>query len=106
MKFKREWLQDLVNEDCTEAKIIKNDIYETSRWSISYGLVFEYQNKYYKTFYSRGATECQDEHPFEYDEDEINCIEVIPVIETVVVYKPKDEVQENNKTSKKSIKGD
>jgi len=51
-------------------------------------LIFEYKDKFYMTSYSEGSTECQDERPFEYDEDEINCIEVIPVQELVTVYKP------------------
>jgi hypothetical protein len=36
-----------------------------------------------------GATECQDESPWEYDEP--NFIEVIPVEETIIVYKVVDE---------------
>jgi len=31
MKFKKEWLQGLVDEDHREAKIIKNEIYDKSR---------------------------------------------------------------------------
>lgn len=89
MKFKRKWLQELVYEDYSEAKIIKNELYEKSRWSLHYELVFEYQNKLYRTFYSRGATEQQYEQPFEYAADEIDCKEVIPVVKQIIEYKDK-----------------
>jgi len=89
VKFKKDWLQELVCEDHNEAKIIKNELYETSRWSLHYELVFEYQDKLYRTFYSRGATEQQYEQPFEYEDNEIDCEEVTPVVKQIIEYKDK-----------------
>ena len=58
------------------------------RWSIYYKMVFSYDGKYFMTKYSRGATEMQDEEPFEYDGDEIDCIEVEPRELLVIKYFP------------------
>ena len=54
---------------------IVNRIVDTTRWSIIHEIVFEDNGKFYMTTYSEGATEIQDERPWEYD-DEIKCIEV------------------------------
>lgn len=91
MKFKNDWLRELVYEDHDEAEIIKDEICDNSRWSIIHDLIFKIGEKYYRTSYSVGATECQDERPFEYGE-ETECIEVVPVTKTIIVYKPIDKV--------------
>lgn len=54
---------------------IKDDIIDNSRWSIRHEIVFSDKGKFYRTSYSVGATECQDESPWEYDA-EIECTEV------------------------------
>lgn len=54
---------------------IVNEVTGTSRWSTFHCIVFEYEGKYYSTEYSEGSTECQDESPWEY-EDEVECTEV------------------------------
>lgn len=87
MKFKKQFLIDSLNEDddCTEE--ILNDIIDTGRWNHLYRRVFKFENKFYETFYSRGATESQDERPYEYDDDEIECQEVEPVQVTTTIYR-------------------
>jgi len=87
MKFKGEDLRNLVwhNYEGDDLKIIENKIEDASRWSINYGLVFEHNGKFYATGYSVGATEQQDERPFEY-QDEVECKEVVPVEKTITVY--------------------
>jgi len=56
--------------------IVKQDeVVDTSRWSVIHELIFEHEGKHYRTFYSKGATEYQDESPWEYDED-VKCTEV------------------------------
>lgn len=52
-----------------------DEVTDNSRWSIFHDMVFKDNEKYYQTSYSVGATECQDERPWEY-EDEIECVEV------------------------------
>jgi hypothetical protein len=61
------------DDECEE--IYVNEVVDTSRWSIRYKLVFQYGDKAYQTYYQVGATEMQDERPWEY-EDEIECHEV------------------------------
>lgn len=70
-KFDREILLMMnLPQSALEDKIIEN-----SRWSIYHEIIFEYEGKFYQTYYSVGATECQYESPWEYD-DEIICTEV------------------------------
>jgi hypothetical protein len=54
---------------------ILDEITNTSRWSIHHRIIFAYQGRFYETYYSVGATEMQDEMPWEYD-DEVECFEV------------------------------
>lgn len=66
----------LVNElDLPWRNIIFDRIIDTTRWSIVHEIVFEDKGKFYMTTYSEGATEYQDERPWEY-EDEVKCTEV------------------------------
>ena len=67
--------------------VIKNEIVDTSRWSIHHELVIQNKEnlKFFKGYYSVGATESQDESPWEYTEPEFN--EVEPVETTTIVYK-------------------
>lgn len=81
MKFKKEFLQ------AERGKTILDEIEGKSRWSIEYRRVFEHEGKYYETYYRVGATESQDESPYEYDDEEIECKEVFAVTETITVYK-------------------
>lgn len=86
MKFTKEFLQDIVWDNNNDVDVVYTTLIDTSRWSLHYEQVFEYQDKYYITYYSVGATESQDESPYEYDTDEIECTEVIPVEKTITVY--------------------
>ncbi len=65
----------LMNELDLPYSAIKNDIVNTSRWSINHEIIFTHDGKFYRTHYSEGATEMQDESPWEY-ETEVTCIEV------------------------------
>lgn len=71
-KFHKDYL---INELDLPYKAIRDVITDTSRWSIHHEIVFEDNGKFYKTGYSVGATENQDESPWEYD-SEVSCIEV------------------------------
>lgn len=88
MKFDREILQDLANEDHSpEYEIVSNELVDHSRWSLSYEMIFKYRDKFYRTWYNRGATECQDESPYEYEPSEIELVEVEPYEKTVTDYR-------------------
>ena len=105
MKFSKEFLQEMTYEDemdlvsgdfngfVIESMSVKNvqkEVVNTGRWSIIYEQVFSVtkndETKYYKTGWSEGATENQDESPYEYEEDMIEVSEVFPVEKTIVVY--------------------
>ena len=91
MLFSKETLVDLVYDEHDETKfeILENEIQDSSRWSIHYNLIFKVleTGKIYETGYSVGATESQDESPFEYEGDEIEVTEVEPYEVTVIKYK-------------------
>jgi hypothetical protein len=70
-----------LDKDC----FYHTEVTDTSRWSVHYDLIFEYKGKFYKTHYSKGATEYQDERPWEY-EDEVECVEVNQVEKMVKVW--------------------
>lgn len=57
-----------------------------SRWSVRHRRVFKYQGNFYLTHFSRGATEMQDEQPYEYDPEEIDCPEMKEVAKLINGY--------------------
>lgn len=93
MKFDKEFLQRLASEDFDpdEAEIISDEIYDTSRWSELHEVVFKVGGKFYRTNYSTGLTEQQDESPYEYDDYEIECVEVVPKEVMTTIYVVKEE---------------
>lgn len=106
MIFHKEILSDLVYEDIitlnegdydfkspVTIKNIKKEITDTSRWSIMENQIFSLEDsdglvRYFSTNYSYGATENQDESPYEYDDEWIECQEVEPRNVMVVQYVP------------------
>jgi hypothetical protein len=84
MKFNKQDLIDLLEDDHGDFRKIKHDLIDTSRWSLVYQMIFQYQEKYYQSVYRSAATEIQDERPYEYDPDEIECAEVKPIERTVI----------------------
>lgn len=90
MEFPREDLINLAydDHDTSKYRVMQNEIIDNSRWSIFHELVFEdvQTGKFYRIGYSVGATEMQDEGPFEYEGDMVECKEVHPVEKTIIVY--------------------
>ena len=90
MKFIKEVLIDLAFLDKGDEDqgytIIENKLVNYSRWSKKFRLVFRYDNKFYEKFYTTGATEYQEEYPFENDPFEIECKEVFPKEKLVIYY--------------------
>jgi len=85
-KFKKEWLRELLWDDIDDAELVSDIIDDHRRWSVGHTIIFMFDGKFYKTSYSVGATEYQDEQPFEYCDDEIDCVEVEPVKVTAIEY--------------------
>jgi len=83
MLFSKEFLRDdRGNKETT----VLDEIIDQTRWSTVNRRVFKHEGKFYETVYSYGSTESQDESPYEYDEDEIECKEVFEVQKLVTVY--------------------
>lgn len=66
---------------------LENHIVDNSRWSIQHEIIFEHEGKHYLAYYSVGATESQDESPWEY-EQEVECTEVHKVPKLVDIWEP------------------
>ncbi|PAE24116.1 hypothetical protein CHI10_14595 [Bacillus sp. 7894-2] len=80
-------MQDIVwGCDIGGSHVIYDKITDTGRWSEYHECVFELNGKTYMTDYSRGATEMQDESPYEYDGEWIEVTEVVPKEVTVIKY--------------------
>ena len=78
-----------VYDDSDIFRVVEDKIVDNSRWSIRHEAVLQHKEtgKFYVTHYSVGATENQDEKPYEYDM-EVVLKEVEPVETTVLVYVP------------------
>lgn len=63
--------------DGNRGKIISDEIVDNSRWSIIHEIIVSLEGKFYQANYSVGATESQDESPWEY-ENEVEFFEVEP----------------------------
>lgn len=79
--FPREILQLMLAEDLEdfeglEMEVVDDEVYDNSRWSVHHRMIFKHGDKHYMVDYSRGATEQQDERPFEYSPVDVPCIEV------------------------------
>jgi len=94
-KFDKEILKDLadclvgdepIEYDGDFYKLVENDIADRGRWTITYEMVFKYNDDFYRTYYNIGATEQQYESPFEYENDLIKCKKVNRVEKTIIVY--------------------
>jgi hypothetical protein len=79
VKFPKERMLEALYAGPVEDKIIGH-----GRWTVHHLAVFEIDGRFYEARYSVGATENQEEMPWEY-EKEITCIEVHKVTRMVEV---------------------
>lgn len=86
MKFLKEFLQELAWDEADGVDVVYRKITGTTRWSLCHECVFRHDGRFYKTTYRTALTEMQDEQPYEYDPDEIECPEVFPRNVTTVVW--------------------
>lgn len=88
--YPKEVLQELAYDEFDDNlfEIIYQNLEDSSRWSLQYEMVFKDKltDKFYVTNYSCGATESQDESPYEYEDDFVEVIEVEPKEVTVIEY--------------------
>ena len=83
MNFKKEFLKELTwgGDD-----VVYDNIIDHGRWSVTHKMVFKNEGKFYMTTYRVGATESQDESPYEFEDDLIECKEVFEKTKTVTYY--------------------
>jgi hypothetical protein len=88
VKFKKEDLADGIGKygDGPLKNTVLSEHTGSSRWAQEWRRVFEFQGKFYETYYRVASTECQDESPYEYDEDEIECAEVVARSKMITEY--------------------
>lgn len=87
INISKETMKLILWENLDNTEILVDDIIDNSRWSIMHLFIFKYTDgKIYETTYSIGATESQDERPWEY-EDEVECVEVEPYEKMVIDYR-------------------
>src|SRR5690625_3513333 len=77
-------------EDKDFARIIYDKVTDTDRWSTHYEQVFSIGDRFFRTYYSQGSTEMQDEAPYEYEGEWVEVTEVEPKQVTVTKYVPKE----------------
>lgn len=78
----------LINELNLPDSSIKDTITDTSRWSEHHEIIFSHNGKFYKTYYSQGLTEQQDEYAWD-NTELVDCYEVELVEKTVKVWEVK-----------------
>lgn len=85
--FDREFLRDVIWDGADGAKKLKDEMVSKDRWTVTHKLIFSHEDKCWLVYYRVGATEYQDEGPFDYDGENIECTEVEPFEKTVVRYR-------------------
>lgn len=87
MKFKREDLQNIAYNDYdSRFEKIEDEVVGNSRWSIQHRMIFKFEDKYYRSYYSIGATEMQCEEAYEYGDAEQECEEVHQIEKLIKVW--------------------
>ena len=79
MKVTVEEARNIAWDDSADFRMVEESVYDTSRWSIHKTGICEHieTNKFYELSWSVGATESQDEGPFEYESGDIELYEVV-----------------------------
>ena len=81
-----EKAREIIFGDDIDFDVIEDKIYSTSRWSLHYKVIVKRisDGKFFLSKYSKGATEGQEERPYEYNKPVFE--EVFPVEKTITVY--------------------
>ena len=96
-KFSKEFLLEEIlwgsGSQDENPHLVEDTITGHGRWSIYHRIVFQDSDGlFYTTEYSEGATEQQDESPWEYDGDDIECTQVVRAEKTVLIWVNAEEV--------------
>lgn len=71
--FTKQFMLDTLDD---QSDIVRDELWDIRRWTVTHELIFKHEGKLYRTYYSRGSTEYQDEMPWEYV-TEVECDEVV-----------------------------
>lgn len=87
--FNKEDLQNIAQDiEVENFELIEKELnFGSGRYS-RYKLIFKYENKFYRTGYTISKTERIKHGPYENEENEIECVEVFPIEEKIITYKP------------------
>jgi hypothetical protein len=86
--FPKQYLMDVLNGDVEGCSIEYDEIVDHGRWTLHHEMIFkDVDGLFYETNYDIGATEYQDERPFENADDLVKCVQVHQVPETTMVWK-------------------
>lgn len=83
--FSKDFLVNELDLPYNDEIVIKDEIVEHSRWSVLHDLIFKHDGVLYQTNYTVGATEYQDESPWEF-EDDVDCYVVEAKEVTAIKY--------------------
>lgn len=78
-----EEARSIINDDCEGWEKVESKITGHIRWSICYEEIYKFEGRFYKFCFRRGATEQQDERPYEFDKT----VQVSEVFEKEVLTK-------------------
>jgi len=86
LTFSSETAREIIFDDDEDFRLVETEQLTNSRWSLHYRTVVKRtaDGKFFATVYSKGATEYQEERPF--DNDPPVFTEVFPVEKTITVY--------------------
>lgn len=94
MKFNNKWLRHNVAWGPGDGvTIIYDNVVDSTRWSVIHEVVFQHDGVYYKSSYRVAATECQDEDPYEYNDEETEVTVVEPYYVVSISYLTADDVE-------------
>jgi hypothetical protein len=88
LNIPRDEMRELVGSD----DVVRDRIIGHRRWSVDHELIFRRDGRLWRARYSVGATEYQEEGPFDNAPDPVGCTEVVevPAVDYVVRPEPAD----------------
>ena len=82
----------LVYDDIEGVETVRKKLVGRRRWEVEYEVVYKFEGRLWRSFYSVGATEEQYTAPYEF-EKEVKLQEVFAVPVTAIVYQSKKEME-------------
>lgn len=84
----KDWDEEDTSGKKLTLEVVKSTLIDSGRWSLVYERIYKDLDtgKLYSTTYSAGATECQDERPYENDGPEVEFTEVVAREKIIIEY--------------------